>query len=950
MPLNSHAVIAYPQPITVTQPDGSRITIRIHGDEYFNYTTTVDGYTVARRSDGFFYYADYDTGTLRVSTARAGAAGTTRSLVGSRGVPATVARRIADENRQKAQITRTAQAASTTAAAAAAPATKQLVILARHSDTPFVTAGAQAAFGNMLNQQGYSAGGGTGSAKDYFRDNSMGRFDPDFTVAGPVTLPNTMAFYSFNQSNTFQMILDACSQAASGGLVNFADFDTDGDGWLDNLSVIYSGYSPAEGGPANNIWPHTSSVAGLGGSIFNGIKVGPYSCVAELRGASGGNMTGIGTFCHEFGHYLNMPDLYNTKGGQGIGFYTTLALMHAGNYNNNSNTPPALTGLERYLLGWGNIQKIDHTTRSIAIEPVASNKTYMIRTNNEGEFFLLDNRQLTGWDRYISAIADPTAHGLLICHIDSSKTIVGGYPASTLWSYNLVNSVPDHQCATIISPRGTVRWEDVHKLFFPGSAPITGWALNGWGGIPVGIDISDIAENGNITLTLTSTGRTSIGGTVTNTSGNALPDVAMTLTQITQGAAAREITVGDFKYSVSSLQTTTRALTEVTTDNTGRYIFDDIAPGSYTIEANKYGYPPATGAITARVGGNRLDFVLQNSEEISTSTLRWFQYLLPTYALRVPAAANSFMFGSLWRRDDLAAYTGQSIKNVSWYTFQNCEFTVKIFFDNALVFSKRAKATVYPGFTTVDLSADDISIPADRSMRVAFDMTKYTPNTELWGMDNSPTVAGKANLLSSDNGATWTEITNTANPGNGNQMIAVTVEDQTQIEGQISIRAIVGQRYADLELFGPSNSSARWFVQWKNVASGASSAVTEVTTPGYMIGDLMPNTQYEIRAAETAEGLNQTNKYASKTIATLPLTEPFAAIANVRYSYDIGARLRLRLTNTPTATVAQIWKMDGEVIAGTDITLNRTGEHTLSVEITYSDNKTETITRIIRVQ
>jgi len=51
------AVKATPLPITVTQPDGSQLTIRLHGDEFKHYQTTTDGFILKENSKGFFTYA-----------------------------------------------------------------------------------------------------------------------------------------------------------------------------------------------------------------------------------------------------------------------------------------------------------------------------------------------------------------------------------------------------------------------------------------------------------------------------------------------------------------------------------------------------------------------------------------------------------------------------------------------------------------------------------------------------------------------------------------------------------------------------------------------------------------------------------------------------------------------------------------------------------------------------
>jgi len=50
-------VPAIPTPIKIEQPDGDSITIRLIGDEWRHFRTTLDGYVIVQASDGFYYYA-----------------------------------------------------------------------------------------------------------------------------------------------------------------------------------------------------------------------------------------------------------------------------------------------------------------------------------------------------------------------------------------------------------------------------------------------------------------------------------------------------------------------------------------------------------------------------------------------------------------------------------------------------------------------------------------------------------------------------------------------------------------------------------------------------------------------------------------------------------------------------------------------------------------------------
>ena len=430
------AVPAYPFPIKITQPDGSIITIRLRGDESFHYKSTLDGYPLIPNDKGILTYAQQDSNGYLVSTNVKASEINTRSaeekkLIG--GLKTSITKR------QTAVSTRfLAPAASSTSSGSviqkAYPLSgtpKSLVILVNFSDKSFVTSTPQTAFTNLLNQDGYSTNSGTGSANNYFKDNSMGVFNPQFDVVGPFTLPNNMAFYGANtggtagnDTNPQQMVVDACTLAAASG-VDFSKYDTDGNGVVDNVFIYYAGYNEAEGGLANSIWPHRygiypKSMYGINGNYpgtiasvtFNGKRVEGYACTSELRGNSGFNMCGIGTFCHEFGHVLGLDDMYVTDAT--IPDHYTLSywdIMDAGPYLNSGRTPPSYSAYERFYLNWMTPNELK-TAQIVTLDTLTkSNKAYLISQTgnhnlnganpNQLEFFLLENRKNKGWDTYL---------------------------------------------------------------------------------------------------------------------------------------------------------------------------------------------------------------------------------------------------------------------------------------------------------------------------------------------------------------------------------------------------------------------------------------------------------------------------------------------------------------------------------------------------------------------
>lgn len=502
------ATIAYPGVVKVRQADGSELEVRIFGDEFFNYKTTLDGYTVAQGPDGYFYYASYDMQGLRLLPSRVSGAGL--SSLGAIGRVKGVDRGVASALTSRARATRSMQdgVQELSSGSRARPFERVLVLLVEFTDVKFVTPSPQQSFSTMLNQSGYSTNGATGSAKDYFTANSMGNYSPTIDVFDVVQLPRSYEYYGnnsdgLNDAKPQQMVIEACNEAVKKGL-RLADYDTDNDGVVDNVFIYYAGHNEAESAVANQIWPHRWSVPR--GTSIGGVEVLDYACTSELRGATGQSMAGIGTFCHEFGHVLGLCDLYDTDGGTG-GVSTTmgyLSVMDMGNYLNNGNTPPFYTAIERELLGWMTPTLIDKPGL-ITIQTVDKNVAYRINTKNEGEYFLLESRNDKDWDKYLEGT------GMLVYHIDKSDNMVGGIKAADTWklSRNCPNSIAKHQCADLIEASGVENHSKPRAtLFFPGSKRVTSLssfskpAIIQWDGSMLDANLQNITRlaNGDVTL------------------------------------------------------------------------------------------------------------------------------------------------------------------------------------------------------------------------------------------------------------------------------------------------------------------------------------------------------------------------------------------------------------------------------------------------------------------
>ena len=450
------AVPASPYITDIQQPDGTVISVMQIGDERSHCYCTADRVPIAKDSQGYFRYIQSpDKKQLSKYIARNSEQRSPEETIfvenlKANGTLKKALQRTAPGNLKK-------QAPSKLGFPNKGEV-RGLIILAEYSDLKFSSEEIADKITAQMNRQGYSENGATGSARDYFIDQSNGLFFPYFDVIGPITLPNNMAYYgendfSGNDLNIGQMIADACTEADITCGTDFSKYDYDNDGMVDLAYVIYAGYAESNNAPENTIWPSAGSLEEFGISLeLDGKTISTFACSSELSGTTGEELSGIGTFCHEFSHCLGLPDIYNTTYGDTFGM-GQWSIMDMGSYNNGSKTPAGYSAFERYSCGWLSFEELQEATPDVALQPLnTSNEAYIIRSPyNQNEFFTLENRQQTGWDKYLPG------HGLMIVHVDYDKTA---------WDNNTVNNVAGHERVQIVPADGD--FTDAEGDLYPG--------------------------------------------------------------------------------------------------------------------------------------------------------------------------------------------------------------------------------------------------------------------------------------------------------------------------------------------------------------------------------------------------------------------------------------------------------------------------------------------------
>lgn len=497
------AVPAKPGITMVQQADGTELPVRIMGDERSHFYLSDDGYLLINDKDTY-YYGDVDAqGDIVRSNIRATASqlrdGVARQFVQQ-----------VDMNRVYERLNARAAAARNVIATASAdgprkgpglfaetnfPAKghqKAIVVLVEYTDTKFQVEDPHSYFSRMLNEPGFSDYGGTGSAVDFFRENSLDQFIPEFDVFGPITLSQKMSYYGGNDwygddQRPEEMIIEACQLLDDS--VDFSEYDRDGDGYIDNVFVFYAGRGEASGGSSDTVWPHSWNITAATYTpyYFDGVRLDRYGCSNEWEGT---RPDGVGTFVHEFSHVMGLPDLYATS-------YTSAftpgawSALDYGPYNNDGCTPPMYSAFERYALDWVEPLPIDGPINA-TLNPIATNQCGIIRTSKDNEFFLVENRQQTSWDAYIPG------HGMLIWHIDYN---------SSVWSSNKVNNTSSHQYVDLEEADGTQSEYSRDGDSFPGTSGKTSFtddttpSMKTWAGQKLNLPITDIAESSDGIIT-----------------------------------------------------------------------------------------------------------------------------------------------------------------------------------------------------------------------------------------------------------------------------------------------------------------------------------------------------------------------------------------------------------------------------------------------------------------
>lgn len=670
------AIPARPGARPARQPDGSVIMLTLHGDEYCHWVTNQAGTIVEKGADGFWRPSGKTIGQHNTQLA-----------------PGAVRPRAAWSSYDNPPETNFGDR-------------KILAILVNFTDSTFVLDNPKTRFHNLLNQEGYSDGGGHGSVRDYYMENSGGQYRPSFDVYGPVALTHSSAYYD-GTTSVAAALNEACAMLDSE--IDFSNYDTDGNGTVDMILLYYAGHNEAEGAGTESIWPHQST----GYGTFDGVKIGKYFCTSELSGESGANMCGIGTTTHEFAHSLGLPDFYDTDYENNGGYNGTTNwydVMSIGPYLESGTCPPYFNAIERNMLGWMPAPDVLSESGAYSLGPVQDNAAYRVNTENEGEFFILEARNGLGWDY---GLPD---NGLAVYHVDQSQNNVSGYTAQYLWNNtNKINAYYGHPCFYIQTTSGGLpessQWRD---MLFGGISPASGISLKRWSGDYVGMTLSGITlSGGTVSFHAFVSGGRSLSGVVSDSSGGPIGGVQVTLSQ----------SAYPFAGAPTILPTDLVAVT----DSDGSFCFDirEDAGDDQIVTFRKDGYVTFAQNLTLTDYNQLFNVTLFGRDEAPEAELTKVDE--SGTLTRGGLGEGSRAVAMRYTADEISAlgYAGAKITAI-YMVVSECTYTdayLMVYFGDEQVFLEKPGSLSFDSISGYDISSFGLTIPDGKDVYIGYGLT-----------------------------------------------------------------------------------------------------------------------------------------------------------------------------------------------------------------------------------
>jgi M6 family metalloprotease-like protein len=732
------AVPAVPWPVEKVQPDGTKISVHLRGDEKVHWMESTDGYTLMYDAKKFIVYADQDgQGNLIPSNVKFGAK-SERPVNLKKGLqysPAQVQalKKIweitSDTEQEQSRSSGQQKAGATTGNRQA------LCVLMGFGDKSFSKSRTE--FETLFNQVGLYNSTTKGSVRDFFRENSYGQLDLTVTIVGPYTAPNTREYYATHEREFATIAANAANAD-----IDFQDYAD--NGILETFHILFAGYGDESIGNGKQIWSHkwqlTSPIT------LDGVRISVYSCSPELEGSSGSTTTHIGVICHELTHVFGAPDYYDTGtvGYTGSGNWD---LMAGGNWNDGGRQPAHINMFQKILFGWVTPTELTSYTEVPAMLPSAQNPVaYTIKANNNGELYVLENRQKVGFDTSLPG------HGLLIWHVHPSALGGNGsnaghpqqlYPVVASSAYNIPTGLGSYGN---INSAGTPFPGSANKNAFTSKTTPTMFTWTG--SQPIAKPITEIKEETDNTVSfkfldgpttpVTNLQAVVMGGNVT---------LSWTATDHPEVLGYKVYRDDILQYTINNKTSVTYTQIGVTN---GTYVYGVTAYYEST-ESEKI-----TQTVTVDAGPDTYMLPVQNLQGRATLDKAYLNWTAPFNGgwMTIAGSADgayrfdatfTFFAGTLWGPEHLKGLDGYEATQIQFYmneTAAAATHTVQIWEvdDNGIPQLKRSQAytgTRSAGLKTVTLTS---SLALDASKEYLIGVEIHTVGGSCFVVDANPIV------------------------------------------------------------------------------------------------------------------------------------------------------------------------------------------------------------------
>jgi len=305
-----------------------------------------------------------------------------------------------------------------------APSTGQvrvMVILINFSDTSPAYSPAEI--------EGLFFGSTESTVRDYYLEQSYGSLELFGEVYGWYTASQTHDYYGNGNrgfggpysypGNLHRLAEEAVDLAEAGG-ADFSLYDNTGDGCVDALVILHQGQGQERSGDStrNNIWSTMSALSGGGAFArnYDGVLIDRFAMVPEIS-FYGDRMEECGVIAHEYGHMMGLIDMYDKDNSSaGVGLFDLMGIGNWGGDYWSPELPVHLSAYNKMLLGWLDPVVVRGATQGAFVLPFSEGTPFALNLPADpgvpGEFFLVENRKRTGYDRNLMS------EGVAIYHVD----------------------------------------------------------------------------------------------------------------------------------------------------------------------------------------------------------------------------------------------------------------------------------------------------------------------------------------------------------------------------------------------------------------------------------------------------------------------------------------------------------------------------------------------------